>query len=348
MIDHHPYELVDLSISFSVRFWLFFFTFLLSILCCIFVLYHLLFDRVLRRTLNNHVIIVLLFNTLLYALTSIPLHLSYYYLGTVLPAVPNLCLIWMFLDGGIFTFALILVAWASIERYILIFHDKWMSTRKKRLLIHYLPLAAIFIYCFIFHAVTILFSPCVNMFRYNLPLCGRPLCYYDMKLVALWDTITNNILPTLAIILFSIALLIRVLLQKHRMHQQLQWKKHRKMTIQLLSMSILYLFLYIPPMFVELMQQCCVSEDFGADFQLEAQFFSYYVICLFPFLSAMSLPKRKFKLKKLFSCWRGRKRTVGPETLVMAGLRQAQQTTMVCNRQAALAIQKIDYRTKKN
>jgi hypothetical protein len=154
MIDHHPYQLVDLSLTFSARFWLFFFSFLLSIICCLFVLYHLLFDRVLRRTLNNHVIIVLLFNTLLYQLTSIPLHLSYYFLSTVWPAAPQVCLIWMFIDGGLFTLALILVAWASIERYILIFHDKWMATRKKRFFVHYLPLVVIFVYCFLFHAVT--------------------------------------------------------------------------------------------------------------------------------------------------------------------------------------------------
>jgi hypothetical protein len=97
------------------------------------------------------------------------------------------------------------------------------------------------------------------------------------------------------------------------MRQRVRWQKHRRMTIQLLSISIMYLFLYMPPMFVELLQQCCLSEDFGADFQLHAQFFSYYVICLFPFLSAMSLPKRKFKLKRLFPEWHRRTQTVAPQ-----------------------------------
>ena len=329
MIDHHPYLLADLSIALSTRFWVYFFSFLLSIVCCLIVLYYLLFDRVLRRNINNHIIIILLFNTLLYELLSIPFFLSYYYLGTVWPAVPVLCLFWMFSDGGLFTIALILVAWASIERYLLIFHGHWVSTRKKRFFIHYLPLITIPVYCFIFHAMTILFPPCENIIKYELPLCGRPLCYYEMKSVALWDTVVHNILPTLAIVFFSIVLLVRVLLQKHRMRQQILWRKHRKMTIQLLSMSTLYFVLYIPPMFVELAQQCCVSEEFGANFQLQAGLFSYYVICFIPFLSIISLSGRTFKLNTIITCWRRQRHTVNPAILPMTRAMPAQANTVV-------------------
>ena len=339
MIDHHPYLFNGDLLSLRARFWLYFFSFFASIICCLIILYHLLFDRVLRRTLNNHVIIVLLINTLLYELISISIFLTYYYLGTVWPAAPLLCLIWMFIDGGLFTLALILVAWASVERYILIFHHSLMGTRKKRFFFHYLPLAAIIIYCFIFHTVTILFPPCQNIFQYGLPLCGRPLCYYEMKLVGIWDTVVNNILPTLVILFFSMALLVRVLLQKHRMHQQILWRKHRKMTIQLLSISILYLGLYFPPMFVELMQQCCVSEDFGANFQLDAQFFSYYVICLFPFLSVISLPGRIFKLKNLFCCWRQQTPVTFRTIFPMIRTMQTQRNAVAPAQQATTAMQ---------
>ena len=296
-------------------------------LCCLIVLYYLIFDRVLRRSINNHVIILLLFNTLFYELLSIPLFLSYLYVGSLWPAVPSLCLFWMFIDGGLFTLALILVAWASIERYILIFHRQLMSTKKKRFFIHYLPLVTVPVYCLVFHLVTILFPPCENVIKYELPLCGRPLCYYDIRFVALWDTVLHNILPTLVIVIFSIVLLVRVLLQKHRMRQRMQWKRHRKMTIQLLSMSTLYLFLYMPPMFVELAQQCCVADDFGADFQLHAGLFSYYVICFIPFLSIISLSGRKLTLKHLFSRFHRPRHTVGPTILPMTRLMQAHPIT---------------------
>ena len=122
MIDHHPYLTDDIAFSLYARFWLFLISFLPSLIFCIIVLYHLLRDRVLRQNMNNQLIIVLLFNTLLYELLSIPIFLAYYYVGIVRPASPTLCLFWMFIDSAFFTLALTLVAWASIERYILIFH----------------------------------------------------------------------------------------------------------------------------------------------------------------------------------------------------------------------------------
>ena len=302
MIDHHPYLSDNIAISLYGRFWLFLISFLPSFIFCVIVLYHLLRDRTRRRNLNNHLIIVLLFNTLLYELLSIPIFLAYYYVGILRPASPALCLFWTFIDSGLFTLALILVAWASIERYILIFHRNLVSTRKKRFFIHYLPLASIVIYCLVFHAVTVLFPPCDNEFHYALPLCGRPICLYEVNFVAIWDTVVNNMLPTLAIVVVSVALLVRVLLQKHRMRQQIVWRRHRKMTIQLLSVSALYFVLYMPPMLVELLQECCTEPEFGADYQLHAILFSYYVICLFPFLSAISLSGPAFTIKKLFPC----------------------------------------------
>ncbi len=60
------------SIPHIVEFWIYAISDGLSILCSLFVLYDLLFDRTLRKALNNHVIIVLLIMGLIYELTTIP------------------------------------------------------------------------------------------------------------------------------------------------------------------------------------------------------------------------------------------------------------------------------------
>ncbi len=58
-------------ISHSVQFWYFLVCNILSPGCSLIPLYFLLFDRTLRRTLNNHIFIVLLFIGLIYKLADI-------------------------------------------------------------------------------------------------------------------------------------------------------------------------------------------------------------------------------------------------------------------------------------
>jgi hypothetical protein len=127
--------------------------------------------------------------------------------------------------------------------------------------------------------------------------------------------------PTFVIILSSAILFGRILYQKKRVRQPIHWRKHQKMAIQLLSISVLYLILYIPEMMLEFVYLCGVSEKTGADFVVYADFFSYYVYLLFPFVCAGSLPHLKVKLKNLFPCWRRQRRAIAPEVF------RIQQTT---------------------
>ncbi|CAF4966814.1 unnamed protein product, partial [Rotaria sp. Silwood1] len=115
-----------------------------------------------RQAINNHVIILLLFNNLIYELIDISLFLNYYRLDTVLPATQSLCLIWIFIDEALYSVSTITVAWASIERHILIFHNQWLSSSRRRFLIHYVPMMLLVSYIILFHFVVIVFPPCEN------------------------------------------------------------------------------------------------------------------------------------------------------------------------------------------
>ncbi|CAF1421812.1 unnamed protein product [Adineta ricciae] len=304
-------------ISNEVQFWLFLTAFIPSVGCSIFVLYHLISNRTQRHAINNRVIIVLISNNLIYELIDIPLFLNYYRLEAVWPNTPGLCLMWIFIDEALYSISTVVLAWASIERHILIFHNRWWSSTRRRRLIHFIPLVSLVFYIIIFHTVFILLPLCENTYDYTQELCGHKICLHNTKIVGTWDSIMNDILPTLIIVGFSIALLVRVLLQNRRVHQHIQWRKHRKMAIQLLSISILYSLLYIPIMCIVLAQLCCISQDSGDIFIQYGRFFSYYVTFLLPFVCFITLSKCSYKFKDMFPNWHRPARLIHPMPLPM-------------------------------
>jgi hypothetical protein len=263
------------------------------------------------------VIILLLLINFVVQLTSIPWILHYYRVGYVPSQTPSFCLTWQFITETLYITTTLLFAWATIERHILIFHDRLLSTQCKVILLHCLPIVIIILYCISYNTIVILFPPCQNTFDYSQIVCGYPLCYYDIDLVviSMWDVIFNDTIPTIIIIVCSIALLFRVIHQKHRMRRPIRWRNHRKMTIQLLSISVLYLVIYIPEMLMEFIYRCGVSEDVGADFVMYADFFKYYGNLLLPFICAGSMPELKKKIRKMFPCWQRPMRVVRPEIL---------------------------------
>ncbi|CAF4357777.1 unnamed protein product, partial [Adineta steineri] len=141
-------------------------------------------------------------------------------LGFVWPSTPTLCTVWWFVDTGIYNGCVIIMAWGSIHRYLLIFHDRLFLIAKK---------------------LVIIFPPCSKTYKYNLPVCGEYPCYLSIPLLGIWDTVINSIIPTAIITIFSIIVLARVYIQKRHLNQANRWRRQRKMTIQLLSICILYL-----------------------------------------------------------------------------------------------------------
>ena len=268
---------VDVVFSYPVRFCIFLLGEVPSIICSLFVLYHLLFDRTLRRALHNHVIIVLLVNGLISELTDIPWILHFYLSRTALQSKPTFCLIWSFIDNATFVIQLVLFAWASIERHILIFHDSWVSTTRRRFFVHYLPLVTLLVYCLIFYSFVYFFPPCRHSFNYSSILCVTS-CLSPFHTYNIWRRIFNTIGPTIVIALFSTALLLRVLWQKRQMHRGINWRNHRKMTIQLLSISTLYILLALPYMLISFAWILGMPSNVSLNVYVYVVFFSYFIV----------------------------------------------------------------------
>ncbi len=293
-------------ISNVARSWLLLIPMIPSILVSIFLLYHLLITPALRKAINNHVIILLLSFGLIEMLTDVVWLIYYYQNGIVLSSTPAFCVTWVFALGTLLITISILMAWASMERHILVFYPNWFATKAKRFFFHYLPLAICVVYPTTFYFVIFIILPCNLPFWYNLRLCSRYSCLIRIPWISLWDSIAHYIIPAFVIVIFSVSLLARVVYHRYRIRGQIDWRNYRKMTAQLLPISALYLLMQLPPMSLYAAYSAGLPWRIASDYYSDALFFNYWVILFTPFASIASLPDPKTKFKNLFLFWRRR------------------------------------------
>ncbi|CAF1542531.1 unnamed protein product [Rotaria magnacalcarata] len=280
----------DYEIGRTIRFWLFLGFDLPSVVCSIFVLYHLLQKQVLRQALHNHSSILMLSFNLVYQLVDIPCHLQYFYTGIIRPATPIFCLIWWFIDWGFFFINVLLLLWAVIERHILFFHTTLIATWQKRLFIHYLPLAMIVLIIMVFYIIAIFVPPCQNTFDYTLDLCGMFPCYETVPFFGTVEQIGFAIIAMSLIAIFSISLLMRVIWQKYQMHRQIQWRKQRRLTLNVICVSLLYLFFCFPVSTIYLVHYYN-DPGFAKELEPTLFFLSYFPVFLLPFICLATIPR---------------------------------------------------------
>ena len=220
------------------------------------------------------------------------------------------CAIWAFIDWSLYVLQLLLFSWASIERHILIFHDKWVSTKRRRFWIHFFPLIAIPTYWFVIYSYIYFYPSCPNNFDPTVMLCVAA-CLYDDAVIRGLETFLHNTLPNIVIIVFSFGLLVRVTWKKYRVHQAMRWRKSRKMTVQLMSISGMYLIVTAPWGLTNFLRLCGWWSKSVTDLDNYVFFISYYIVFLFPFVALTSLPNLRTRLKRMVPKLRIR-RTIGP------------------------------------
>jgi hypothetical protein len=286
----------------SIRFWLLLVFDIPSVACSIFLLYHLFVNKTLRRVLNNHIIIVLLLVNFVSQLIDTSTYLNYLRSGKVWTSTPAMCIVWIIAGYQFYVFSTLLVALASIERHILVFHHTWISTWRRRLLIHYMPLVILLLYCTSYGMVLVgLLLRDGYSYDYEKQFCGTlAIWIQNYPILSILDLIFNEIMPAPLIAIFSIALLVRVLLLKKRIHRRIQWSKQRKMSIQLLSISTLFLLINFPPilLYIAILIQGEENLPGNAGAHVYFNYLTYYQITLLPFICLGSLPEIS---KKFFS-----------------------------------------------
>ena len=148
---------------------------------------------------------------------------------------------------------------------------------------HFLPLIACVVYVPLFYFICVVLYPCVNSFDRTSLLCG-PICYNSVTWLSTFDWLTNILIPSLLIPGSSLVLLLRVAIQRKRMRRSLQWRPMRKLTVQFVFLSSLYLLVWFPLASVSLIRLYFVPTFLE---QLTSYYFNYspYLVQLWmPFI----------------------------------------------------------------
>lgn len=262
-----------------------------SIFCDLFVFFYLF--RHWRKEIisrpHNHVIFCLLIVSFLQKLTDVPFVLYYLQWYDVLVHSNQFCLVWIWLDYSTISTCLHLLTWCCIERHLFIFHNHQMKMKRSLILFHYIPLFISFIYMPIFLNLVIFFATkCINTWFYDQLFCGGP-CYINLSVLSAFDWIFNCTLPNLVIIVVNALLFIRLLWQKVKRHHPIRWKRQRRLAIQLLLISSLFLIFFGPMTTVGLLQTTWKRKSLVDIQQNYFYLLPYFTTQLLPFIIAGQL-----------------------------------------------------------
>ena len=287
---------MDAYIYRCIRFILLLCCLLPSIVCFVFV-FILLFktQQITPKHLQHHFIFALLLVNFIFITTELPITLLYSYQGYAPLQSDQFCSFWIAYNYGIYVVGLYLMAFGSIERYFLVFHDGFV--RRWRYFVHYPGILICIIYPLIFYSVTVNIYPCENAYFYDAYVCGGA-CFQFQAIIGTTDYIINAVTPPCLITLGNMILLIRVIKQKQTMKVANTWRKNRLMSIQLVSISILYFLIWIPFVTISLIR---LFHDpfFLQDVTLLILNYCLYICPLAsPFISLIGLPVVRQSLKR--------------------------------------------------
>ncbi|CAF4076081.1 unnamed protein product [Adineta steineri] len=286
-IDYTSYSipLYETVTSRTIKFILILICQLLSISCSIFLLFHLITKATLYRALHNHTIIALVIVSFFQTISDLPMSLDYLRIGQASSSI--FCLMWNFFALSNYAVGIWVMTWASLERHLLIFHDHLIGTFRRKILFHYIPLIAFLFIPWIYYVILIFFYPCTNYFYQTLLFCGWCCYAYNDQLV-FFNWLAVGIVPTCSISLLSLGLIVRVIRQKRRVQQRINWRQHRRMIIQLLSISCLYIFFDAPTVLIGLIRLSLPT--FAMDIQIQYLFYIVYLLpLLVPFICLSTL-----------------------------------------------------------
>jgi hypothetical protein len=259
-----------------------------------------------RQAPHNRALLILLIVNFIQLAFTLPLNLHFYSLGYISPATPTFCTWWTFFEFTLYVTSEYLMATISVQRHMLVFNGHVLRIRWMRIVLHHLPLLFCLTYPMIFYLFAILLYPCDGtQWDYTSNLCGFADCYllFD-KVFGTLDWSINNGLPMVINAIANVMLIVRVIRQKRQQQRPFSWKQQRRMTVQLLCISSLYLVAWSPCLIVGVVQ-ILGFPTFLAEIQTDYFLDLIYVVCLFlPWVCIGLFPELLAWIKKLCRCGR--------------------------------------------
>ena len=249
--------------------------------------------RLLLRDIRHQAILLLLVVNFIQLSGDLPMIIHFYRIGYVSPSTPGYCVWWTFFEYTLEVTAALLTATISIQRHLLVFHEHMLNVRFKLFALYYAPLLFCLVYPPLLYLILIVLYPCDGtQWDYTSSVCGFANCHLVYsKTLATFDWTAHNGIPTAIIIISNIFLILRVVKQKLRQQQRVVWKKQRRLTVQLLGISGLFLLAWLPSLIIALVQQL-LDPSFLAQVQKDYTIEMIYLMCLFlPWVCVGQLPR---------------------------------------------------------
>ena len=149
-----------------IKFWLLAAPYIPSIICSVFILVYFYKQRHRLSAHQHFTLLLTIFGTLQLA-TDIPFAIIYYHYGEVLAASNSFCLWWNWWDYSLCSLLVFLMAWGSLDRHLLIFHNSIIATKRTRILFHLVPMFICTMYPMIFYLSAIILNSCENQWIYT-------------------------------------------------------------------------------------------------------------------------------------------------------------------------------------
>ncbi|CAF1235199.1 unnamed protein product [Adineta steineri] len=144
-------------------------------------------------------------------------------------------------------------------------------------------------------------TQCTNVWDYTVLYCGGA-CYTYIQSLITFDWLFNYGFLILIIVISNTALFTRFIWRKASRQQPIQWRRHRRLIIQLIFISSLFLIFGVPSTLVAIIEVLWLP-TFLLDIEYNyLTYISVYGNQLYPFVIIGSLPEIQKDLKK----WIGR------------------------------------------
>jgi hypothetical protein len=281
--------------SSSVKFILLLFVDISSICCTLTILTYFIrhWHSMIRKALRNHIILLLVMISLINTTLDLPFTINSYRLGYDYPRTASFCLWWYWIDYTLIVNSILLMTLASVQRHVLIFHSHWLTSSRTRHLVHFFPMIFCTLYPSLFYFCIIVVHQCTSAVDSTSDYCSEP-CYASHPILFNIDWILNTACPLLTALIANIILIVRVIRSLKRTHRQqsLTWKRQRKLTVHILSLSSLYIFGWMPATFISVLQSFALPtllDDVPALDQLH--YITYFVCPLQPFVCFLGIPE---------------------------------------------------------
>ena len=155
-----------------------------------------------------------------------------------------------------------------------------------------------------FYGLIFFIVPCDFQVNYSRKQCGCYTCITRKPVYSMWDSVVDYIIPVFLIVIFNVALIVRVPHSRYRVRQRIQWKKYRNMAAQLLPISALYIIVDLPSTILYTVYTAGLPWSVAADFYSDILYLWYYAIIFTPLVASVSLPDLRSKYKRIFPFWR--------------------------------------------